>query len=130
MPGVVVKKSRIEGLGVFAARTFKMGELVLRWNLSRQLSGEEARQAPENEKRYLAFSGGKWVLQLPPARYVNHSCEPNTFVKDFCDIAKRDIEKGEEITSDYSKVPALEMNMKCNCGSKKCRKTIQSQKKK
>ena len=128
MPGVVVKKSRIEGLGVFAARNFKKGELVLRWDISRQLSEEEVKQAPENEKRYLAFSGGKWVLQLPPAKYVNHSCEPNTFVKGFCDIAKRGIKKGEEITSDYSTVPEPEMNMKCNCGSKKCRKTIQSQK--
>ena len=124
MPDVVVKESKIDGKGVFAARSFKKGELVLKWDISRELSEEEATALSENEKKYVAFWNSKWVLQLPPARFVNHSCNPNTFIKDFCDIAKRDIEKGEEITSDYSKEPEPNMNMKCKCGSKNCRGTI------
>jgi len=126
MPDVIVKKSKIQGRGVFAARDFKKGETVLKWDVSRELSEEEAENFPEDQKGYVAFWGGKYVLQLPPARYVNHSCEPNTFVKDFCDIAKKDIKKGEEITSDYSTVPEPNMNMKCNCGGKDCRGTIRA----
>ena len=98
MADVIVKDSKIEGLGVFAARDFKKGKVVVKWDISRKLSKEEAENLPEDEKKYVAFYGEKYVLQLPPARHVNHSCEANTFVKDFCDIAKRDIKKGEEIT--------------------------------
>jgi len=123
-PDIIVKKSKIEGKGVFAARDFKKGEVVVRWDTSKELSKEEAENWPEKEKKFVAFFGGKYVLELPPARYVNHCCEPNTFVKDFCDVALRDIKKGEEITSDYAKCPELGMNMRCNCGSKKCRGTI------
>ena len=96
MPGVVVKNSKIEGHGVFTARDFKKGEVVIDWSNAKRLSAEEAKQLPKGEKRYAAFFNGKWVFQLPPARYVNHSCEPNTFVKGFRDIALRNIKKGEK----------------------------------
>jgi SET domain-containing protein len=121
---VVVKKSKIEGKGVFAARDFKKGEVVVCWDISKELSKEEAERVPDEEKRYVDFFSGKYILQSPPARYVNHSCEPNTFVKDFCDVAARDIRMGEEITADYAKCPAPGMDMRCSCGSKNCRGTI------
>ncbi|MCX6799199.1 MAG: SET domain-containing protein [Candidatus Diapherotrites archaeon] len=122
---IIVKKSRIEGKGVFAARDFKKGETVLRWDTSKELSKEEAENWPEEEKKYVAFFGGKYFLEFPPERFVNHCCEPNTFVKDFYDVALRNIKKGEEITSDYGNCPFPGMNFKCSCGSKKCRGTIQ-----
>lgn len=124
MPGVVVKDSGIEGKGVFAARDFKKGEVVIDWSNAKRLSEGEAKQVPREEQKYLAFCSGKWVLEQAPARFVNHSCEPNTFVKDFRDIALRDIKEGEEITSDYSQTPTPNMDMRCNCGSKKCRGRI------
>ena len=124
MPDVIVRESKINGKGVFATRDFKKGELLLKWNISHEVSEEEANKMPDEEKRYVAFWAGKYVLQLPPARFVNHSCAPNTFVKDFCDFARRDIKKGEKLTSDYAKEPEPNMNMKCNCGSKNCRGVI------
>ena len=126
MPDTVVTKSKIEGKGVFAGRKFKKGEIVIKWTISHELSKEEAENFPKKEKRYVAFFGGKYVLQLPPARFVNHSCEPNTFAKDFCDIALQGIKKGEEITSDYGTVPEPNMSMRCNCKSKKCRGIIRA----
>ncbi|PIP76091.1 hypothetical protein CO134_00330 [Candidatus Kuenenbacteria bacterium CG_4_9_14_3_um_filter_39_14] len=62
-------------------------------------------------------------IQNPPERYINHSCNPNTEVIDNCDMAIRDIKKGEEITSDYSKDNAV-IHFRCNCGSKNCKKSI------
>jgi len=94
MPGVVVKKSKIQGFGVFAGRDFKKGETVLRWGNSKQLTEEEAKLVPAEEKKYVAFFNGKYVFQLPPARYMNHSCNPNTFVRAFCDVALNGIKKG------------------------------------
>ncbi|MCC7570803.1 SET domain-containing protein-lysine N-methyltransferase [Candidatus Micrarchaeota archaeon] len=121
---VVVKKSKIEGKGVFAARDFKKGEVVIKWNLLHQLTKDEAKKLSEKEKKYLAHIDGKIIVQQSPAKYVNESCNPNTHVKNFCDVALRNIKKGEEITSDFSSNLGPGETMKCNCGSKNCRKII------
>lgn len=57
-----------------------------------------------------------------PERFVNYSCEPNTLIKNFSDVASRDIKKGEEITTNYDDedINAFE----CKCGSKKCNSII------
>ena len=34
MVDVAVKKSKIEGLGVFALRDFKKGEIVIKWDIA------------------------------------------------------------------------------------------------
>jgi len=62
------------------------------------------------------------------ARFVNHSCDPNSqprastrggrariFIH-----ASRDIEPGEEVVYDY-KFPEEYIKIKCLCGSPKCR---------
>ena len=48
---------------------------------------------------------GQIHLYLEPDRYVNHSKKPNTYqdLVNKCDIASRDIKKGEMITCDASK---------------------------
>jgi len=55
-----------------------------------------------------------------PERYINHSCDSNTVPKNNCDVAISKIEKGEEITSDYSKIESLD-DFKCKCESKNCK---------
>lgn len=124
MSDIIVKKSKIEGLGVFASRNFKKGEVVIKWDISHQLIPEEIKKIKETERRYVAYSNGKYILMQPPARYVNHSCNSNTYADNFCDIAKRDIKKGEEITGDYSEDETLGFEMVCHCGSKNCRRII------
>ena len=57
-----------------------------------------------------------------PERFVNHSCESNTTVKNRSDIAIKNIKKGEEITSNYSS-HGIE-SFKCKCGSKGCKGII------
>ena len=125
MKSVTVKKSQIHGEGVFAARKIKKGEIVLRWNNSHKLTKKEVHKLSEKEKRYISFIKGEYILMQPPERYVNHSCDANTYAKNFCDIAKRDIKKGEEITADYSE-EGVPVDMKCNCGSKNCKKIIKA----
>ena len=61
-----------------------------------------------------------------PERYVNHSCDANTTAKNPCDIAIRDIKKGEDVTGNYSEELIPNTKMKCNCKSKNCRKIIKS----
>ncbi|HDL02314.1 MAG TPA: SET domain-containing protein-lysine N-methyltransferase, partial [Candidatus Pacearchaeota archaeon] len=98
---VVVKDSNIEGKGVFANKDFKKGEVVLRWNISHRLTIDDVNKISDKEKRYVNFHKGVYLFMQIPERYVNHSCEANTYIKDFCDIAKKDIKEEEEILSNY-----------------------------
>ncbi|CAI9295498.1 unnamed protein product [Lactuca saligna] len=62
------------------------------------------------------------------ARFINHSCEPNCYTKvisvdgqkKIFIYAKRAIVTGEEITYNY-KFPLEEKKIPCNCGSRRCR---------
>jgi len=120
---IVVRKSKIHGRGVFSARDFKKGEIVIKYNL-KHLTKEEYENLSESEKHYTSYEDGKYWLFSSPERFVNHSCEPNTNPINKCDVAIRNIKKGEEITTDYLKDNVPGLNMKCNCGSKNCRKII------
>ena len=127
MKDIVVKKSKIEGSGVFANRDFKKGEIVLKWDVSKKLSVKDAKKVPESEQKYVSFINGKFTFMQPPERFVNHSCDANTYVDGFCDVAKRDIKKGEEITGDYSEDTTPDFKMICNCGSKNCKGIIKKE---
>lgn len=124
MKDVIIRKSRIHGMGVFAARDFKKDEVILRWDTSESLTKNEVDRLPENERRYIAHSNGKYIMMQSPAKYVNHSCGSNTYTENFCDVAKIDITKGEEITTDYSEDASSGLKMKCNCNSKNCKRIV------
>ena len=119
---IIVKKSKINKKGVFAARDFRKGEVVLKWN-PKNLGKSEIEKVKDNQKHYLYKVGkNKFFLMQPPEKFVNHSCEANTQVKNSCDVAVRNIKKGEEITSDYGKGGSV--SFVCQCGSKNCRGVI------
>lgn len=120
---VTVKKSKIDWMWVFANRDFKKGEVVIKWDTSNILTALEVKNLPENDKKYVTTAKDIFFLQQPPARFVNHSCNPNTEVIDKkADIAIRDIKEGEEITSDYLTFFSTDKTIKCNCKSEKCKK--------
>jgi SET domain-containing protein len=124
MQDVVVKKSGINNQGVFAARDFKKGEIVLRWN-PQELSESEVTRLDSSQENFLYKSNNKWFLMQEPEKFVNHSCEPNTKAENNSDVAIRDIKKGEEITSDYG--TEVYVSFRCKCGSKNCRGIIGDQ---
>ena len=126
MSEIIVKNSKIKGKGVFTARNFKKGEIILKWKSKQILTQKQVYKLPNSEKHYIStYTQDEYLLQQAPERYVNHSCDPNTKVKNNCDIAVRNIGKDEEITSDYSKDNnGIQLHFKCNCGSKNCRENI------
>jgi hypothetical protein len=101
---VLVKKSDIgqfeDGLGIFANREFKKGEIVIKWNL-KTLAQEEYNKLTEYEKNNFCHKRDGIQYYYPvPERYVNRSKHPNVY-PDFekeADIALRDIKKGEELS--------------------------------
>jgi len=106
MKDYVVKKSSA-GLGLFAGKEYKKGDLVIEY------TGETISDA-EAQKR-----GGKYLFELNDnwtidgttrkniARYINHSCKPNCepFLSDdetqVFIYTKKKILPGEEFTYNY-----------------------------
>ena len=124
MQNVTVKNSKIQGRGVFANRNFAKGETVMEWDTTKVLIESDARKIPQKNKKYLVFSNGLYIFSKSPEKYLNHSCSPNTKEKYYCDVAIRDIMKGEELMTDYSKDAPPHIKLKCNCKSKNCRKIV------
>ena len=121
---IIIRNSTIEGKGVFAGTDFRKKDVVMKWDASVILTKQEAKKIPKKFKKYLVFFKGKYIMAQAPEKYLNHSCEPNTKEGKLCDVAYRDIKKGEELTTDYSVNAPHHIKMKCNCGSKKCRQII------
>ena len=122
---VIMQPSGIHGTGLFAKRTFKAGEIVLRWKLDVTIAAAELAALPSEEHKYVHPLDEKTcVILQPPERFVNHSCDNNTVAKDFADVAIRDIRIGEEITSDYS-VDGASQRFVCSCGTDNCRRAIE-----
>jgi uncharacterized protein len=117
---IEIKQSGISGRGVFARRRFRKGETVFRWDLSRKIRRDRVDSLPPEERHFLnPFDDDFFVLVAEPERYVNHSCDNNTRVERFTDVAVRDILPGEEITSDYRSGGAT-VDFVCRCGAPHC----------
>lgn len=101
---VIIGKGNLAGKGVYANRDFKRGEIVLKYNL-KPLTKEEYKKLPKNEKMFTHVHWRQIYLYLEPNRYVNNSKHPNTYqdLVNKCDVARRDIKKGEMITCNATK---------------------------
>jgi len=126
---VEIKKSRIEGVGVFSTTNLKKGEPVYSFKKGKVISMADIQNISEQEKRYLDKIGDDdFEIIESPARYVNHSCGPNIAEKERVAYALRDIKKGEEITIDYDEISYFKEPIKCSCGSKNCRGFVRGKK--
>lgn len=132
MADVLVAGSKIHGVGVFAARDFAEGEVILEVDDSRVVDAEHPLRPELGEYEYHCdyLAGGRTVLMRSPERHINSSCDPNTYVKTVGGsrhvVALRPIRPGEEITSDYIINCHGGIVWRCSCGSPRCRGTIVS----
>ncbi len=127
---VAVRSSIIEGLGVFAARPLPKGAVVQVIDDSRIVDDLHP-LGPGDDARHCDYlEAGNVLLMQPPERHINHSCDPNTYVKTLRGgrmvIALRDIQPGEEITYDYCINGGGDTVWTCHCGAARCRHEIHS----
>ncbi|XP_066441659.1 histone-lysine N-methyltransferase 2C isoform X2 [Eleutherodactylus coqui] len=136
---VYLARSRIQGLGLYAARDIEKHTMVIEY-IGTIIRNEVANR---KEKLYESQNRGVYMFRIDnehvidatltggPARYINHSCAPNCvaevvmFEKGHKIIisSNRRIQKGEELCYDYKfdfeddqhKIP-------CHCGAVNCRK--------
>jgi hypothetical protein len=126
---VIVKPSPIHGLGIFAARDFRAGEVIFDTSELRVITDEHSLRDGEQQHHCDWLADGRQILLPEPARYINHSCEPTAWkqyrnVVRRCASAFRDIRAGEEITHDYCIDGFGDAVWQCNCGSERCRNII------
>ncbi|XP_041102786.1 histone-lysine N-methyltransferase 2C-like isoform X5 [Polyodon spathula] len=136
---VYLARSRIQGLGLYAARDIEKHTMVIEY-MGTVIRNEVARR---KEKHYESQNRGVFMFRMDsehvidatltggPARYINHSCAPNcvaevvTFEKGHKIIisSNQRIQRGQELCYDYKfdfeddqhKIP-------CHCGAVNCRK--------
>ncbi|XP_044224947.1 histone-lysine N-methyltransferase 2C isoform X3 [Thunnus albacares] len=138
---VYLARSRIQGLGLFAARDIEKQTMVIEYN-GTILRNEVAIR---KEKVYRSQNRAVFMFRIDSehvvdatrtgglARYINHSCAPNcvaevvTFERGYKIIISciRRVEKGEELCFDHQ-FDTVEGQHKiaCHCGAPECRKWI------
>ena len=119
----LLKKSKIQGKGIFATKNYKKGDFVVK------LTGKKIKWK-YNEKtdrnhcaNWTGIGNDLWIDPDFPLSRINHSCNPNLGIKGkIMFYALRNIKAGEELTFDYStSEKEIDWIMQCKCGSKKCR---------
>jgi hypothetical protein len=80
MSDVEVRSSRIQGLGIFASRSFAAGQRIRRVDVVREVTADSPIREDLGERiDHCAYPDGKVVLLGFPDRHINHSCDPNTY---------------------------------------------------
>ena len=127
--GLLIKKSKIQGTGVFSQKSFKKGDKVFTFS-SKKI---EIKHTPgcNCSVCHRCIQIGKYLWLYPRnGSYgwnINHSCNPNCGIYRNNIIAMRNIQPDEEITIDYATSTCdADWKLNCGCKSKNCRKVITS----
>jgi hypothetical protein len=126
-PKVEVRRSVIEGCGLFALEDIATGEAIILLG-GRVLTDDEFNALRLEKYSSAAIDEGlNILLDAPnPAECGNHSCDANTWMHDEVTTeTKRPIRAGEELTIDYATHSGnAGWSMRCNCGLSVCRGVI------
>jgi len=142
LPMFKVRRSRVHGLGVFAARRIRKGTRVVEY-LGERVSHKEAdrryeEKTTDDNHTFLFIVDRSIVIDAGTdgndARFINHGCEPNcesvTEERRVFIEAIRTIQPGDELKYDYSigrdkdDPPDVDEVFACRCGAEACRGTM------
>jgi len=142
----IVKGSGIQGRGGFARKRIPAGTRIIEYTgevISHEVADDRYDDAAMERHHTFLFAVDEetvidGAIGENPAKYINHSCEPNCEPvvegKQVFIDAIRDIEEGEELFYDYAyeRDPDGDDDEEqyiCLCGSPKCRGSILAPKK-
>ena len=122
------------GAGIFAARYFAAGQLILRDDDGDYYDGA----INYAQVRALGIDMSRYCFQIDQDRFllphgsiddlINHSCRPNAGIRltarGYDLLALSDIAVGDELTYDYSTYIASPERLSCCCGAADCRGEI------
>ena len=139
---IEVRRSRIHGSGVYAARRIRKGTRIVEY-LGERISHATAdaryeEKGQDDGHTFLFIVDGRTVIDAGvdgnEARWINHSCDPNceSVIDDrrvFIE-AIRTIQPGEELSYNYEiqreqdDPPNVDEIFACRCGAANCRGTM------
>lgn len=113
------------GRGLFARRKLEKGDKIFNFT-GKLINFKQTLDRADDFGDPLQVGKDLYINLEEPMRFINHSCNPNTGIKDDITlIALKDIQKGEEIYFDYStSMDEDHWIMQCKCGEANCRKVI------
>lgn len=125
-----IRESRIHHRGVYALERIPPRRKVIEYTGER-IGRAETKRRGDGEITYLFTLDTYWTLDGAVggsgAEIINHSCDPNlrTIILKghILYVSKRLIRPGEELTVDYRFADDCDV-VKCKCGAKNCRGTI------
>jgi len=121
--GYELRQLTDKGEGVFATKSFKKGDRVMRGEIVKILGGNHSHAAQIKEN--------VWAFHAGMVHKLNHSCAPNCGIyvnetggHDF--VAIKAIAAGEELVLDYAMRNYVieHFPYQCKCGSSECRGSI------
>lgn len=120
------------GVGVFATKFIPKGTIIVVHDaFDIYLKNKKFEALPkimqqEMETYMYRDQKGHFVLSWDHARYMNHNCDSNTLMTNYeFEIAVRDINTGEEISSDYGLLN-VQKPYKLFCRCNNCRGMLNS----
>jgi SET domain-containing protein len=124
---VEFRQSRIHGMGGFARQFIPRETYVIEY-VGEKISKAESERRCAADNHYIFFFDDEHDLDgnvdCNPARWINHSCEPNCEALDdegrIWIVALRDIQAGEELTFNYGYDLDDYQSHPCRCGSSRC----------
>ncbi|XP_060950226.1 histone-lysine N-methyltransferase 2C-like [Limanda limanda] len=136
---VYLARSRIQGLGLYAARDIEKFTMVIEYigTIIRSEVANRKERLYESQNRgvYMFRIDNDYVIDATitggPARYINHSCGPNC-ITEVVTVEKenkiiisscRRIQRGEELSYDYKfDLEDDQHKIPCHCGAVNCSK--------
>ena len=110
-----VGRSLIHGKGVFANKEYPAGSDVAYF---------EGYEVDHNTRHSLTFNGKK-IEPTGLLKYLNHSCDPNSYFHGRTLVTKRKVEPGEELITNYLETEDnISHPFKCKCMVSNCKKKI------
>ena len=129
-PKTVVKRSTIEGQGLFCVDVIESSEII-GIRTGEVVDFEAMRRDREfgpfsmqvTENHFLCPSSKDDADEV--GLFINHSCEPNVWLRDqIVFVARQRIEPGQELLFDYAMNLSTPYDKECNCGAASCRGRI------
>lgn len=124
---IEVRDSTIAGRGVFALTSIPQGDPVAQYMGKLVDDAEAARRLEAGNVYIFMMEAGGYLdgdIGNNPAKYINHSCEPNCLSRHIDNelwvFAKRLIQPGEELSYDYGYRFTEAGLPPCHCGAPHC----------
>lgn len=122
-----VTGSDIHGWGAFAKKKIAKGKRIVEY-LGEKIDKKESARRCEDLNYYIFEINDEWDIdgdvEWNPARFLNHSCEPNCEAVNegdqiWIDVIK-DVKKGDELTFNYGYDIEDYRDHPCRCGAGNC----------